>query len=362
MLVLRYRNDQHEQADILLDAAAQAIESGMLKIDGAPVPFGWSTVSITKVGNELHLCEPDFARDPFREIRDDVSVTIDSYNRMFAFVEDLEIAPVPCSFRDTIQISKDCFTSAMLYAHRFRYPSGQMSGWYIGELRPYEAESAINSRDLKWLHKQEWGKGRAFQWIYSYELVSKRPALLSLLWLPPGFMAICGHEGIRHIAMVDDPVPEQTDYDHIELATRLATGGDRNQALIEYEQALMREPENGEIWYMRGNHLLLGMKTPAEALKSFDEAVKLWPAAECIAQRALCLWKLNRKEEALGEIDQSLLYDPQPMVMALKACLLRRLARHVEAQNCEKEAHLKDTTGTAIDKANKMFAIVESIR
>lgn len=361
LLVLRYRNDQHEQADILLEAASNAIQNGML-LDGKAVPFGWSSISVTKVGNELHLCEPDFARDPFGQMRDDVSVTIDTYTKMFAFVEDLEVVPVPCSYQDTIQISKDCFSSAMVYAHRFRYPSAGFSGWYIGELRPYEAESAINAKDFNWLHKYEWGQGRPFSWIHSCDLVVKRPALLSLLWLPPGFMAICGREGIRHLAMVDDPPPQRNDTDHADLATRLASGGDRNQALIEYDQALMRDPMNGELWYMRGNHLLLGMKLPGDALNSYDHAVKLWPAAECIAQRALCLWKLNRKEEALGEIDQSLLYDPQPMVMALKACLLRRLARHVEAQNCEKEAHLKDSTGTAIDRANRMFSIVESIR
>jgi hypothetical protein len=68
-LVARCDDAFAPQARSLLEAVASSHGQGKGLADGVAVQFGWSVLTLRGRGDELLVCEPDFAGDPFYHLR-----------------------------------------------------------------------------------------------------------------------------------------------------------------------------------------------------------------------------------------------------------------------------------------------------
>jgi hypothetical protein len=55
---------------------ARGIRAGGKLTTGQQIQFGWSILTIVRSGTEFVVCEPDFDRDPTRDVRQDLSTTL----------------------------------------------------------------------------------------------------------------------------------------------------------------------------------------------------------------------------------------------------------------------------------------------
>ena len=93
----------------------------------------------------------------------------------------------------------------------------------------------------------------------------------------------------------------------LDQAFRLQNQGQLAQAEKLYGQALLTVRDNPALWFNHGL-VLRDLERPAEALASFDQALRLSPAmAEIQNERAGALLALDRPAEALAALDRSLI-------------------------------------------------------
>jgi predicted O-linked N-acetylglucosamine transferase (SPINDLY family) len=96
----------------------------------------------------------------------------------------------------------------------------------------------------------------------------------------------------------------------LDQAFRLQNQGRFAQAEKLYGQALLTVRDNPVLWFNHGL-VLRDQERPAEALASFDQALRLSPAmAEIHNERAAALLALGRPAEALAALDRSLALKP----------------------------------------------------
>jgi tetratricopeptide (TPR) repeat protein len=95
-----------------------------------------------------------------------------------------------------------------------------------------------------------------------------------------------------------------------ELAAVLAETGRGSQALEALDPVMEAFAQDPAIWYLRGN-LEFGAGSFAQAAESYAHAAQLHPGfVEAMSNRAVCLQKLGRREEAIGLFEQALRLQP----------------------------------------------------
>jgi len=138
---------------------------------GTTVDFGWSTLTLVEENAKLIICEPDFSRNPFKDIRFDVTCTLAVQGWQNNLLNKLGVVGVPCRFRDKVVLAKGCIGVGRVYLERAKgVPRGD-SGWYIGPVD--------NSEEVQ-----------CYEAIYVYQLLASRPELMQALMLPPGFLVV----------------------------------------------------------------------------------------------------------------------------------------------------------------------------
>lgn len=178
-VILRCHPALERQADWLLRVFQELADEGKGLWAGERVQVGWSFLTLRQESSQWIVCEPDFSRDPFREIRDDVTCTLtvqaqqnDVLRRVG--VELVEGCP---TFQDRILIGEGCLDIAKIYLERVE-AAGDHSGWYVG---PVDGDVESRSNHL------------------IYELVSRRFELLQVLALPIGYLAVFEGKSIKAI-------------------------------------------------------------------------------------------------------------------------------------------------------------------
>lgn len=173
--------DKHleHQAQWLLETIAGIAKSEPLD-DGSTIEVGWTMlVLVRRDENTLIVCEPDFDNDPFEKAVEDVTrslLVITEQNYVITETHTTETARIP-RFDDTVILQKGVLEQEEIYLER-NEPSGETdSGWFIGIPDENEDEETELSED-------------DFEACYVYELVTKRPSLLSVLGLPVGYAVV----------------------------------------------------------------------------------------------------------------------------------------------------------------------------
>lgn len=180
-VVVQCADSLHQQASFLLDLI-KGIEKekgpGFLK-DGTRLQIGWSILTLRTRGSELLVCEPDFDGNPSQSTRDDVSSTLLVQAQQSDFLRGLGLGGTPVSFQDKVVLAKGCLDDPKIYLER-KPPSQGDSGWFIGRVDKFG-----NNKDLEAL--------------YVFQLLKRRPALMQVLLLPPGFLIVIEGDRIESI-------------------------------------------------------------------------------------------------------------------------------------------------------------------
>jgi hypothetical protein len=157
--------------------------------DGVRLQIGWSILVVKRKGGEYLVCEPNYAGDPFHQIQDDLTCTLSVQSEQNTLLKRLGLEGAPLTFQDKVILAKGCLKEKRLYLER-KSPSPGDSGWYIGPAD--EPKDPVQ-----------------YEAVFVYQFLRLRPALLSALALPVGFLVV--FDGNEIEAIMNDQ-NEQLDF------------------------------------------------------------------------------------------------------------------------------------------------------
>jgi protein O-GlcNAc transferase len=158
--------------------------------------------------------------------------------------------------------------------------------------------------------------------------------MIGVIWLQQDRAA----EAVHILAPLPAEAPENTDIrTHHGLALEALGRGD--EALAEFDSALMIKPDNALTLLSRGN-LLLAAGRAAEALASYDRLLQVAPGYdEAWFRRGTALWLMERYEDALAGYRRALAINPGRFGAAFNSgTTLMKLERYDEAQAAFEQA------------------------
>jgi len=176
LLVARCAEAYEVQAEYLLRQLALQQEEGAVLEPGYRLPLGWATLGLRAKGEERIVCAPDFSRNPFDDLQDDLTVALR------VFVNQQETArraslkkPMPVLYTDEVVLAQGCLTHRLIVMERRDFPSRGFTGWHILPGDPADLRRVEE--------KKKWER------TPSYRILGRREVLLDLLNLPVGFSA-----------------------------------------------------------------------------------------------------------------------------------------------------------------------------
>jgi tetratricopeptide (TPR) repeat protein len=177
---------------------------------------------------------------------------------------------------------------------------------YRGAIHCY-ANSAKNAGDLAYLPL--YNMGNAFQELEQFD------------------------EALECFTMATDVNPEMADA-WINRGRLLDDSGKHAQAIECYDIALKTEPNDVMAWSNRGNSLrALGRWKEAE--ESYQRAIRLDSSDRAaLIGLGVCLGRTGEPERGLQFLDRALAAGPDPHALGERATLLSTLERHDEALKC----------------------------
>ncbi|QGJ70648.1 Hypothetical protein PBC10988_23460 [Planctomycetales bacterium 10988] len=151
--------------------------------DGYKIQFGWTLLKLQQQKGDLVLFEPNYQSDPFTEWRNEISTSLAVAAQQNEILKQTEAEGVPALFQDKIVMAQGSVDEEKIYLYRSKAPSEGDSGWYIAPVEMDEGEEP------------------EYEAMFVFELLQRRPALLKVLLLPPGYMVVFQGdqiEGWRH--------------------------------------------------------------------------------------------------------------------------------------------------------------------
>ena len=176
------------QGEYFADVISKHAMQGSGLVDGSTFEIGWCVLKVSLVDKQLELQEPDYTTNPFINYKSDISASLRVLLAQNELIQRTNAIPCSARFDERIVIRKGCLSEARLYMERSN-PTGNDSGWYISKAGE---QSTPAPSDL--------------ESIYSFELLSLRPALLSCLLMPPGWLVVWQGNKIEAIVNADDQV------------------------------------------------------------------------------------------------------------------------------------------------------------
>ncbi len=178
--IIAYCSEKYEvQVGSLLNKVIELNNKGPKIENGTSIFFGWSRLVVIEKSGKLILHEPDFIGNPFKDYLPQVDITLEIAAQQASFLNHLKVEGVDIKYSDKIITIKDCLERGRIYLERSEIKDEGDSGWYIAEI-----DDTI---------KEE------YDTIYSYQLLQKRPILMQLLALPPGFLVVVDNNEIIQV-------------------------------------------------------------------------------------------------------------------------------------------------------------------
>lgn len=165
-VIARCDPDLAVHAASVLELLGELASCGPALEPGAAIPLGWSRLSLEPRGEDLVVCEPRFDGDPFAETRDDITRTLAILVEQAALVEELGVASQPTPFDARLAVAVGALAGRRILVER------RADGWFVG---PADGEP---DADLE------------CEPLHVYELLGRRPAVLRVLALPVGYLAV----------------------------------------------------------------------------------------------------------------------------------------------------------------------------
>lgn len=138
-------------------------------VDGAKIPYGWTTFSLRAVRGRLEVWEPDYEHETEQRGRPEISASLKIDAAQRAFMAKVAVESSEIQFDQHLLVSTETWTADEVMLFRVASPGGRMSGWRM--VSPH-ADS----------------EGEALESVPVYELYRRRPELLASLTLPPGYL------------------------------------------------------------------------------------------------------------------------------------------------------------------------------
>ena len=171
-----------EQAEGLLDALAGLDARGPALRDGSTIQFGWSRLTLRADGPDLLVHEPDFAADPRRALSPRVDHTLRVLVAQTALLRTVGLEGDTVPYDGRVLIARGVLEEPAIYMERKPPVDSRDSGWYVG---PTADRGELGVDDL--------------ELVYVHDLLRLRPALLALLPLPVGTLAVLDTERVTAI-------------------------------------------------------------------------------------------------------------------------------------------------------------------
>lgn len=171
------------QAEFILDIIEEEQKKKDVLQNGYKIQIGWSLYFIIKSDDSFILNTPDFSKDPFADITNDVSAALLVQMQQNDILRHTKTQGTPVSFQDKLIILKDALNSQNIYFVREELKQGD-SGWYLGLLNDDESGNRTEQDYIS---------------IYTYQLLELKPQLLKLLALPVGCIAVIKNNEIFEI-------------------------------------------------------------------------------------------------------------------------------------------------------------------
>ncbi|MBI3828086.1 MAG: hypothetical protein HY291_01125 [Planctomycetes bacterium] len=150
------------------------------------LPFGWAPLTLRGRGKERAICIPDFSRNPFDDVQEDVSIALSVAAGQDDVVKRAGVKkPMPCLFTDEVVLGHGCLAGKLIEMERKDFPARGFSGWHIMPGDP---------ADLKRIEEK-----KKIERTPTYRILGRRDILLSLLSLPVGYTARVNDYGIAAV-------------------------------------------------------------------------------------------------------------------------------------------------------------------
>ena len=176
------------QAKSILELVGNAQKSKNVLLEGYKIQIGWSMFIMALIDGELALTAPDYVKNPFEDTVSDISLALWIHMRQIELLKKTNLEGEYATFKDTMIILKEALDADDLFFLRQEARGDGDSGWYLGLLGD----------------KKEGRPASDYISVRTYQLLTIRPELLKLLFLPTGCMAIIKEGEITEILDAGD--------------------------------------------------------------------------------------------------------------------------------------------------------------
>ena len=150
--------------------------------DGQSFDFGGLWFSLSQQGEELWVGRPVIEGQGVLGTEADVTPLLACLVRQLALTSRVGVGPAEARLVDKVVLERGCLDLRRIYLERIESEPGD-SGWFIGSADRDEAE----------------GQDRELTALPVWQLVHLRPAVLDVLALQPGYMAILYGDSIEAV-------------------------------------------------------------------------------------------------------------------------------------------------------------------
>jgi len=186
-VIVECGDDLRPQAEGLLGKLAELHERGPALRDGTTIEFGWAPLRLRAADGGLLVCEPDFDGNPWQDWAPTVDRTLRVLSGQVALLNTLGVAGVPARFDDKVVAARGCLDVPRIYLERVTPEAAHDSGWYIDTVDGPDTPRPPDE----------------LEGLYVYQLLARRPPVLPLLALPPGYLAVMNGDEVEGIADAD---------------------------------------------------------------------------------------------------------------------------------------------------------------
>jgi hypothetical protein len=156
--------------------------------DGFVIEAGFSLFTLFGTDNTYRIKVPDYTKDPFSDITDDLTVALWIQLEQSNLLRKYDITGESIRFDEKILVVKGALSEKMISLQRSGDCEKGDSGWCI--------RSTVDM--------DEHDEPSDYEAIYAYQLVKLRPAIIKVLALPYEYIAVFEGEDIKAILNESD--------------------------------------------------------------------------------------------------------------------------------------------------------------
>jgi hypothetical protein len=152
--------------------------------DSFRLEMGWTVFSIIeKSARDFCIAVPDYTKDPFTDITDDLTVALWVQSEQTHFLREYGITGEAVRFSDKITVANAALKKSKINLQRFADHSIGDSGWCIESTSDGAAGDAADH----------------YEAFYAYQLLALRPALVKVLALPCEYIVVFDDDTVKAI-------------------------------------------------------------------------------------------------------------------------------------------------------------------